>query len=317
MDLSKYIDPSRIKPREFTTKGVSVEVRDLVKIYRVGRNISVPALRGVNFTVKPGEVVAIMGPSGSGKTTLLNILGGVDKPTSGVAKVGDFIVNELDDYMLEKYRLCYVGYIFQTFNLIPVLTALENVELPLIAMNVPREVRVERAKWLLEIVGLSDKIHHKPYEMSGGEQQRVAIAVALANDPPLILADEPTAELDTRNAYNIINLLVELSKKYGKTVIVSTHDPRMAIRTDRILRLEDGVIVYEYTPDQLLLTQPRSEADLVSVIKTRLASIEKDMADLVDKLRRNEISIEEFDVKYIKLRNQAEALRDLLRTTGQ
>ena len=317
MDLSKYIDPSRIKPREFSTKGVNVEVRDLVKIYRVGKNISVPALRGVNFTVKPGEVVAIMGPSGSGKTTLLNIIGGVDKPTSGVAKVGDFIVNELDDYMLEKYRLCYVGYIFQSFNLIPVLTALENVELPLIALNVPKEVRVERAKWLLEIVGLSDKIHHKPYEMSGGEQQRVAIAVALANDPPLILADEPTAELDTRNAYNIINLLVELSKKFGKTVIVSTHDPRMAVRTDRILRLEDGVIVYEYTPDQLLLTQPRSDADLVSVIKTRIASIEKEIADLVDKLRRNEISVEEFDAKYIKLRNQAEALRDLLRTTGQ
>jgi len=317
MDLSKYIDPSRIKPREFSTKGVNVEVRDLVKIYRIGKNISVPALRGVNFTVKPGEVVAIMGPSGSGKTTLLNIIGGVDKPTSGVAKVGDFIVNELDDYMLEKYRLCYVGYIFQSFNLIPVLTALENVELPLIALNVPKEVRVERAKWLLEIVGLSDKIHHKPYEMSGGEQQRVAIAVALANDPPLILADEPTAELDTRNAYNIINLLVELSKKFGKTVIVSTHDPRMAVRTDRILRLEDGVIVYEYTPDQLLLTQPRSDADLVSVIKTRIASIEKEIADLVDKLRRNEISVEEFDAKYIKLRNQAEALRDLLRTTGQ
>ncbi|MEM4785452.1 MAG: ABC transporter ATP-binding protein, partial [Desulfurococcaceae archaeon] len=226
--LVDLINPSRIKPSGFYTKGVSIIADELVKIYRIGKNISVPALRGISFKIGSGEAVSIMGPSGSGKTTLLNIIGGIDKPTSGSIIVENIKVSELDETMLEKYRLCCVGYVFQAFNLIPVLSSIENVELPMIALNVPRDIRIKRANWLLEQVGLIDRIHHKPYELSGGQQQRVAIAIALANDPPLILADEPTAELDTENALNIINLLTRLSTDYGKTVIVSTHDPRMA-----------------------------------------------------------------------------------------
>ncbi len=312
----EWLNPARVKPKGFTTRGVDVIVSDLIKIYRVGKGITVQALRGVNMKINSGETVSIMGPSGSGKTTLLNLLGGVDKPSGGTIKVDDINVHELSEESLEKYRLGVVGYVFQAFNLIPVLTAVENVELPMIAFNVPREVRVARAKWLLEIVGLSDRLNHKPYELSGGQQQRVAIAVALANDPPLILADEPTAELDTENALNVINLLTKLSIEYGKTVIVSTHDPRMAIRTHRIFRLEDGRIIGEYKPSELLTTEATTEKSITDVIKTRLASIEKEIEELVEKLRRNEITLEEFDEKYLKLRNYAEALRDLLRSAG-
>ncbi len=315
-NILKWINPERVKPKEFTVKGVDVIVKELVKIYRVGRNISVQALRGVDFKVSPGEAVTIMGPSGSGKTTLLNIIGGVDKPSSGSVVVGEINVHELDEKTLEKYRLGVVGYVFQAFNLIPVLSAIENVALPMIAFNIPREVRIVRAKWLLEIVGLKDRMYYKPYELSGGQQQRVAIAVALANDPPLILADEPTAELDTENAMNIINLLTMLSKKYGKTVIVSTHDPRMAVRTSRILRLEDGRIIGEYKPMELGGEIVEKTSDLSEAIKTRLATVEKELEDLVERFRRGEIGLEEFDKQYIKLRNYIEVLRDLLRSMG-
>jgi len=315
-ELEQWFNPGRVKPKEFSSRGVGVETRELVKIYRLGSGIAVQALRGVNMDVKSGEVVTIMGPSGSGKTTLLNILGGIDKPSGGVVKIGGVEIQELGERMLEKYRLSVVGYIFQTFNLIPVLTALENVALPMIAFNVAREVRVERARWLLEIVGLGDRLHHKPYELSGGQQQRVAIAVALANDPPLILADEPTAELDTENAMNIIGLLTKLGHEYGKTVIVSTHDPRMAVRTDRIYRLEDGRVIGEYKPIELGEERMIRDIDLTELIKTRLANVERDIEHLVEKLRRGELSLEEFDEKYIRLRNQAEILRELLRSMG-
>ena len=311
-----WLDPSRVKPKGFTTSGVDIIVSDLIKIYRIGKGVTVQALRGVNMKVSSGEAVSIMGPSGSGKTTLLNLIGGVDKPTGGTIRVDGINVHELGEDQLEKYRLGLVGYVFQAFNLIPVLTALENVELPMIAFNVPRNVRIARAKWLLEIVGLSDRVTHKPYELSGGQQQRVAIAVALANDPPLVLADEPTAELDTENALNIINLLTRLSDEYGKTVIVSTHDPRMAVKTHRILRLEDGRIIGEYKPSELLESAPTAKQDIAEVIKTRLASIEREIEELVEKLRRGEISLEEFDARYLKLRSYAEALRDLLHSSG-
>lgn len=313
----KWFNPARIRAKGFITQGVNVVAVDLVKIYHVGKGITVQALRGVNIKVSPGETISVMGPSGSGKTTLLNLLGGIDKPSSGSIRVNSINVHELGEKDLEKYRLGVVGYVFQTFNLIPVLTALENVELPMIAFNVPRNIRIERAKWLLEIVGLGDRLYHKPYELSGGQQQRVAIATALANDPPLILADEPTAELDTENALNIINLLTKLSIEYGKTVIVSTHDPRMAIRTHRILRLEDGRVIGEYKPSELLATENVPEKSLSSIVKTRLASIEREIEELIEKLRRNEITLDEFDERYIRLRNQAEALRDLLRSAGQ
>jgi putative ABC transport system ATP-binding protein len=317
--LIKWIDPGRVKPHGFTSSGVDVVVKDLIKIYRIGRGIEVQALRGVSFQVFAGEAVTVMGPSGSGKTTLLNMIGGVDRPTGGSVFVAGIPVHELDEDSLEKYRLGVVGYMFQAFNLIPVLSAIENVALPMIAFGVPRNIRVERAKWLLEIVGLSDRMYHKPAELSGGQQQRVAIAVALANDPPLLLADEPTAELDTENALKIIGLLRDLSIKYGKTVIVSTHDPRIAVRTNRIFRLEDGRITGIYKPSELGVlptTTASIETSLSEILKNKLASIEKSIEELISRLSRGEISIEEFDREYIRLRNQAEALKELLGSLG-
>lgn len=314
--INKWVNPSRVREKGFNTKGLPVNVKELVKIYSTGKGIEVQALRGVNLYVGEGEAVTIMGPSGSGKTTLLNIIGGVDRPTGGEVIVGDIKVHELSDDLLEKYRLSIVGYVFQAFNLIPVLTAIENVALPMIAFNVPRNTRVARAKWLLEIVGLSDRLYHKPYELSGGQQQRVAIAVALANDPPLILADEPTAELDTENAMNIINLLTKLSIEHGKTVIVSTHDPRMAVRTKKIFRLEDGRIKGEYKPMEITGGVVGREAELSEVLKTKLASVEKEFEELIEKFKKHEISLEEFDRQYTRLKNYIEVLRDLLRSMG-
>jgi len=301
----------------FKTKGVEVEVRDLVKIYKMGRGIEVQALRGLNMRVEAGEAVTIMGPSGSGKTTLLNIIGGVDVPTGGSVIVGGVRAHELSEKDLEDYRLKMVGYMFQAFNLVPVLSALENVELPMIALGIPREKRVKRAKWLLKLVGLEHRMNHKPTELSGGEQQRVAIAVALANDPPLILADEPTAELDTENAMKIVDLLTSLSRKYGKTVIVSTHDPRIATRTNRILRIEDGIIKGEHKPIEL--EQPPHKArlsDLVEVIKLRIANLEKELEKLSQKLVNKEITPEEFDKEYAKIKALITGYKELLSSLG-
>lgn len=309
--------PRELPVEGFSSEGVGVEARDLVKIYKMGRGVEVQALRGLSMSVKAGEAVTIMGPSGSGKTTLLNIIGGVDVPTAGSVVVGGIRVHELGERDLEKYRLSMVGYIFQAFNLVPVLTSLENVELPMIALGVPKSRRVRRARWLLELVGLSHRINHKPVELSGGEQQRVAIAVALANDPQLILADEPTAELDTENAMKIIDLLTRLSREYGKTVIVATHDPRIALRTNRILRIEDGVIKSEHTPIEME-KQPEllRLTDLADVIKTRIARLEQQVGELVAKFARKEISIEEFDREYNRLKTLIEGYRELLSSIG-
>jgi len=301
----------------FKSKGVMVEVKDLVKVYKMSRGIEVQALRGLNMVVKPSEAVTIMGPSGSGKTTLLNLIGGIDRPTAGSVVVDNVKVHELNESKLEEYRLKMVGYIFQAFNLIPVLTSLENVELPMIALGIPKSKRIKRAKWLLELVGLGHRLHHRPTELSGGEQQRVAIAVALANDPPLILADEPTAELDTENAMRIIDLLTKLSREYGKTVIVSTHDPRIAIRTNRILKIEDGVIMGEYSPIELEEKPELTRlTDLADTIKTRIASIEKQMQKLAEKLGKGEITYEEFDREYNRLKILLAGYKELLSSLG-
>ncbi|MEM1532775.1 MAG: ABC transporter ATP-binding protein [Desulfurococcaceae archaeon] len=311
-----YLKEEKVLAEEFS-KGVDVEIRDLVKIYKIGRTIEVHALRGINVNIKAGEAVCIMGPSGSGKTTLLNIIGGVDKPTGGQVVVGGVRVHELDESRLEKYRLKTVGYIFQAFNLVPMLTALENVELPMIPLGIDGSTRRRRAEQLLKVVGLGDKLYHKPFELSGGEQQRVAIAVALANDPPLILADEPTAELDIENAMKVIDLLIKLSKESGKTVIISTHDPRIAIRADRILRMEDGVIKSEHKPVELeegiSLTKLSSLADEV---KARLAVTEKQLHELAVKLSRGEISREQFDKEYSRLKILIEGYKEILASLG-
>jgi putative ABC transport system ATP-binding protein len=213
---------------------------DLYKSYRMGKNVIVPALRGANVEVYEGDFVAIIGPSGSGKTTLLNILGLLDTPDSGELYIDETSVIGLDDDELSEIRLRKIGFVFQHYNLIPILTALENVEVPMILAGVKPRKRVERARKLLEMVGIPELEEHKPTEMSGGQQQRVAIARALANEPSIVLADEPTGNLDTKASEEIVNLMKTLNRERGTTFVVVTHDMDVARKADRILRIRDG-----------------------------------------------------------------------------
>jgi len=219
-------------------------LNSVTKIYGKGR-LAVKALDEVSFNVRRGEFLVIMGPSGSGKTTLLNILGLLDKPTQGKVFFLGKDVSRLNDAEASKIRAKHIGFVFQTFNLIPWLTALENVEIALAIAGYPFYKRKRRARELLEAVGLGGRLHHRPTELSGGEQQRVAIARALANNPEVILADEPTGNLDSKSGEVVINILKELSLKQNRTVIVATHNPRIAKVADRIIYLHDGKIVRE------------------------------------------------------------------------
>ena len=204
--------------------------------------VTVKALDGVDIKIKRGEYLSIMGPSGSGKTTLFNMVGGIDRPTRGRVYIDGVDIAKLDAYELAWLRCRKIGYIFQTFNLIPVLTAIENIMLPMIFAGVGREERVARAREILETVGLGDRLHHKPAELSGGQQQRVAIARALANRPVIILADEPTGNLDLETGLDVINVLREMNKNEGVTIIAATHDLKMLDVSDRIVYLRDGRI---------------------------------------------------------------------------
>lgn len=217
----------------------TVRVRNVIKRYEMG-TVIVEALRGVNMEVKRGEYISIMGPSGSGKSTLFNMIGGLDKPTDGRVYIDEVDIAQLDAYELAWLRCRKIGYIFQTFNLIPVMTALENVTLPMIFAGVSSEDGIEKAVDLLTMVGLGDRIQHKPLELSGGQQQRVAIARALANDPALILADEPTGNLDLNTGREIINLLKRMNTENGVTIISATHDLKMLDVSDRIFWIRDG-----------------------------------------------------------------------------
>jgi len=216
-----------------------VETVDLHKYYFL-KGETVKALRGINLQVRYGEYMSILGPSGSGKTTLFNMIGGLDTPTKGKVYLDGRDISKLTPRQLAWVRCHKVGYIFQTFNLIPVLTALDNVMVPMIFAGVPRRQRVEKARRLLERVGLGDRLHHRPSELSGGQQQRVAIARALANDPSIILADEPTGNLDLHTGLKIVHLLKELNVERGVTVIVATHDLKMIDVSDRIVWIRDG-----------------------------------------------------------------------------
>ena len=217
-----------------------IEAENLMKTYRMGE-VDVHDLNGVSFTINRGEVVAIIGPSGSGKSTLMNILGCLDVPTEGKYILDGEDVSNLNDDQLAVIRNKKIGFVFQRFNLLGRITALSNVELPMRYAGVTTD-RAERAKRALEAVGLGDRMYHLPSEMSGGQQQRVAVARALVNDPAIILADEPTGNLDTRSGEEIMELILSLNKERGTTIIIVTHDPRIAARTEHVIRVRDGML---------------------------------------------------------------------------
>jgi putative ABC transport system ATP-binding protein len=219
----------------------SVEVQNVVKVYRRDAE-EVRVLDGLSLSIADGEFVALMGPSGSGKTTLLNLIGGIDQPTSGDLTVAGTNIARLKSNQLARWRSVSIGYIFQLYNLMPVLTALENVELPLLLVKMSGAERKQRATAALQLVGLGDRLKHYPRQLSGGQEQRVAIARALVSDPKVLLADEPTGDLDRKSAEDVLQLLDRLNKEYKKTIVMVTHDPHAAERASRRYQLDKGVL---------------------------------------------------------------------------
>ncbi len=219
-----------------------IRLRGLTKAYRRGDQ-TIPVLQGIDLDVPAGDFIALMGPSGSGKSTLLNLLAGIDQPTAGSIEIGGTQIGQLSEAHLADWRATNVGFIFQFYNLMPVLNALENVELPLLLTNLSAKQRRAHALAALELVGLGDRLDHLPNELSGGQQQRVAIARALVTDPTLIVADEPTGDLDRHTAEEVLALLQRLNQELGKTIVMVTHDPKAAARARRLVELEKGVLV--------------------------------------------------------------------------
>ena len=293
--------------------GLNVKVRDLVKVHRTGK-IEVQALRGLTMDVKAGEIVAIIGPSGSGKSTLLNIAGGLDNATAGTVQVGDTIVTNLSVTQLVDYRRKMVGHIFQNLNLIPTLTAEENIEFSMVAAGLPRGQRKERVQELLDTVGLTDRAHHKPEELSGGEQQRIAIAAAIANDAPVLLADEPTGELDTVNAKCVVDYLVKVNRELGKTIIMVTHDPSVARATNRILRIEDGVIKMALTPSEVIVEE--KAVSYTDQLRARIGEINGHLQQLDEDFRTGKITGDEYTEKRQKMKQTLGSLREELSRMG-
>jgi len=229
-----------------TSTSPIVEIRNLSKSYRRGDQ-RVPVLEDINFDIAEGEFLALMGPSGSGKTTLLNLIAGIDKPDGGALRVGGVEVSGLSETELAQWRSAHVGFIFQFYNLIPVLTAFENIELPLLLTPLSRRERREHVAMALELVRLSDRSDHYPGQLSGGQQQRVAIARALITDPAIVVADEPTGDLDRVSAEEILNLLERLNRTFGKTIVMVTHDPKAAEKAHLLRHLEKGVLLDAHT----------------------------------------------------------------------
>jgi putative ABC transport system ATP-binding protein len=236
-----------------------VRVTNVTKTFRLGK-IDVQALKGVDLEIAAGQYVSIMGPSGSGKSTLFNMIGGLDKPSTGKVFIDEVDISQLDAYELAWLRCRKIGYIFQTFNIIQVMTALENVTLPMTFAGVRNETAVEKGMELLQLVGLADRFQHKPFELSGGQQQRVAIARALANDPAIILADEPTGNLDLSTGEEIITLLKNLSKERGVTIISATHDIKMLNVSDQVVWIRDGRIDKIESREELTISVGRIDA---------------------------------------------------------
>ena len=219
-----------------------IRLEDVWKIYKMDE-VEVYALRGINLEIKESEFLAVLGKSGSGKSTILNMVGCLDLPTKGKIYLDGKDVSVLDENELARIRGRKIGFVFQTFNLISSLTALENVMLPMVFQGIDKYIRIEKAKKVLDIVGLKERMNHRPSELSGGERQRVAIARALINDPEIILADEPTGNLDSKTGNDILKILLELNKKHKKTVVIITHDKSLASYVERVVQLADGQIV--------------------------------------------------------------------------
>jgi putative ABC transport system ATP-binding protein len=227
---------------EQSYQGPAVVVRDLYKeFYR--DKLTIPVLMGTNLHVERGDFLALMGPSGSGKTTLLNLIAGLDRPTRGEVIVAGDNLSKLSESALARWRSQHIGFIFQLYNLIPVLTAFENVEMPLLLTPLSKRQRAEHVRTALSIVGLAERMDHYPRQLSGGQEQRVAIARALVNDPMLLVADEPTGDLDAQAAREILDLLSRLHSEFGKTIVMVTHDPRAAERAQKLVHLEKGILV--------------------------------------------------------------------------
>jgi putative ABC transport system ATP-binding protein len=221
-----------------------IAIEHVSKVYRRD-SLQIPVLADINLTIDKGEFVALMGPSGSGKTTLLNLIAGIDTTTRGRISVDGQDISQLGDNALARWRADHIGFIFQLYNLIPVLTAFENVELPLLLTRLSRRERHEHVKMALSIVGLADRVDHYPRQLSGGQEQRVAIARAIVADPLILVADEPTGDLDARSAEEILDLLNRLNAEFSKTIVMVTHDPRAAARAHRMLHLDKGVLSAE------------------------------------------------------------------------
>jgi putative ABC transport system ATP-binding protein len=226
---------------------IQVEIHDAHKVYERGSH-RVDVLQGVDVEIRDGEFVALMGPSGSGKTTLLNLIGGLDRPTRGTVRVGGEDLGSLGDGALTRWRAEHIGFVFQLVNLLPVLTAERNIELPLLLTNLGKGERRDHVAAALKLVGLSDRAKHYPRQLSGGEEQRIGIARAIVTDPALLLCDEPTGDLDRKAGDEILDLLHALNTEHGKTILMVTHDPHAAARAQRTVHLDKGVLTTEPTP---------------------------------------------------------------------
>lgn len=231
----------QIEPAEH---GADIELRNVRKVYHKDR-MEIPVLDGLNLYVASGEFAVLMGPSGSGKSTLLHLVGGLDAPTAGEVRVGSAHLERMTERELTAWRSRHVGFVFQAYHLVPVLTAAQNVELPLLLFSMSSVERRRRVETALSVVGLSDRMHHRPHQLSGGQEQRVAIARAIVTDPDVILADEPTGDLDARTSAEILSLLDMLNQDFGKTILMVTHDPRAAAHGTRTLHLDKGVLERE------------------------------------------------------------------------
>ena len=291
---------------------IAVVAKDLVKIYTLG-SIEVQALRGLNIEVKKGEMISLIGSSGSGKTTLLNIIGGLDRASAGYVKVFDNELNTLSQAELVEFRRSTVGHVFQTMNLIPALTAAENIELPMVALGIDKTRRRSRIAELVDVVGLRERMSHKPGELSGGEQQRVALAAALANDPSLILADEPTGELDTENARIVVDYLSKVNREMGETIIMVTHDPVIARAANRILRIQDGVIKMDATRLGETFEAPSLYAD---ILRNRIAEIGAQLTGIDKEFRGGKITGDEYVDRQTSLKRTHAVLLEELHRLG-